>query len=92
VGHNYNFIMLENHDPENVIEVALEDLEEEQRKLVEANRYAFTKLCLKSFSKTRGKVIQKCQLPTPSVMVTPTNQSAGTSGAASFQNVVDMVI
>jgi hypothetical protein len=59
--------MPENHNAEVVIEACLEDLDEEQRKLVEANRDALTKLCLDSFSKTRGKVIQKSQLSTLSV-------------------------
>jgi hypothetical protein len=62
-----NFTMPENHNAEVVIEACLEDLDEEQRKLVEANRDALTKLCLDSFSKTRGKVIQKSQLSTLSV-------------------------
>jgi hypothetical protein len=66
-----NFTKPENHNAEAVIEITLEDLDEEQRKLVEANRDAFTKLCLDSFSKTRGKVIQKNQLPTPSIIVLP---------------------
>jgi hypothetical protein len=44
-------------DPENVIEVTKEDLDDEQKKLVEANRDAFTILSLESFSKIRGKVI-----------------------------------
>jgi hypothetical protein len=38
--------MPEDHDPQDVIEVALEDLNEEQRKLVEAKRDALTKLYL----------------------------------------------
>jgi hypothetical protein len=84
-----NFTMPENHNVEDVIEVTLEDLDEEQRNLVEANRDALTKLYLDSLSKTRGKVIQKNQLLTPSIMVTPTDQSAGTFGAASFQDKVD---
>jgi hypothetical protein len=49
--------MPENHNAEDVIKVTLEDLNEDQRKLVEANGDAFTKLCLDSFSKTRGKMI-----------------------------------
>jgi hypothetical protein len=84
VGHDYNFFtMLEDHNVEDVIEVTLEDLDEEQRKPVEANRDAFTKLCLESFSKTRGKVIQKNQLPTPSITITnTTNGSAESSSVA----------
>jgi hypothetical protein len=78
VGHdNNNFTMPDNHNAEDVIEVSLEDLVEEQKKLIKAHKDAFTKLCLDSFSKTRGKVIQQSQLPTPSVTVTPTDPSAG---------------
>jgi hypothetical protein len=55
--NNNNFTMPEDHNVENVIEVTLEDLNEERKKLVEANMDAFTKLCLESFSKTRRKVI-----------------------------------
>jgi hypothetical protein len=74
VGHDCNnFTMPENHNAEDVIEVTFEDLDDEQKKLVEAIRDAFTKLCLDLFNKTRGKVIQKSQLSTPSVMVTPTD-------------------
>jgi hypothetical protein len=93
VGHDYNFFtMPEDHDPEDIIGVTLEDLDEEQRKLIEANIDAFTKLCLDSFSKTRGKVIQKNQLPTPSVTVLQAEQSAGTSRVASFQDTVDTAV
>jgi hypothetical protein len=93
VGHdNNNFTMPQNHHAEDVIEVFLENLNEEQKKLVEANRDAFTKLWLESFSKTRGKVIQKNQLPTPSIMVTPIDPSAGTFGAVSFQDTVNTAL
>jgi hypothetical protein len=67
-----NFTMPENYNAEDVIEVTFEDLDDEQKKLVEENRDAFTKLCLESFSKTRGKVILKNQLPTQSITVTST--------------------
>jgi hypothetical protein len=67
VGHNNNdFTMPENHNAGDIIEVTFEDLDDKKKKLVEINRDAFTKLCLDSFSKTRGKVIHKSQLPNPS--------------------------
>jgi hypothetical protein len=47
---------------------------------------------LDSFSKIRGKVIQKSQLPNPSVMVTVGDGSAETSGVQNFQEIVDMAV
>jgi hypothetical protein len=87
VGHDYNFFIIpEDHDPEDIIKVTLEDLDDEQRKLVKANRDTFTKLCLESSSKTRGKVIQKNQLPTPFIMITsPTDGSVESSSTWNFQ-------
>lgn len=56
VGHDYNlFTMPKDHNQEDVIEVALEVLNDEQRKLVEDNRDAFVKLCLDSFNKTGAR-------------------------------------
>jgi hypothetical protein len=75
------FTMREETDPENIIEVTMEDLNDEQKKLIEANRDAYTKLCLDSSNKIRGKVIQQSQLPTPSITVTTTDGSAEASGA-----------
>jgi hypothetical protein len=47
MGHdNNNFTMSNNHSAKDVIEVCLEDLDEEQKKLVEAHRDALTKLSL----------------------------------------------
>lgn len=94
VGPDNNFFtMLEDHDPEDIIEVTLEDLNEEQRKLVEDSRDAFTKLYLHSFSKTRGKVIQQNQLPTPSITITSTIDGlAESSGVRSFQEMVDTAV
>jgi hypothetical protein len=81
VGDDNNFItMPEVTDRENVIEVTMEDLNDEQKKLIEANRDAFTKLCLESFSKITGKVIQKNQLPTLSITVTTTDGSVESFG------------
>jgi hypothetical protein len=46
VGHdNNNFTLLDNHNAEDAMEVSLDDLDEEQKKLVEAHKDAFTKLC-----------------------------------------------
>jgi hypothetical protein len=93
VGFDNNFTMRDNHNAEDIIEVSPEDLDEDQKKLVEAHRDAFTKLCLDSFSKTRSKMIQKNQLLTPSITVTPIDPFAymDTSRAASFQDTVDTV-
>jgi hypothetical protein len=64
--------MPEDTNPKNIIEVTMEDLNDEQRKMVEDNKDAFVRLCLDSFGKTRGRVIHKSSLPTPFVMVTST--------------------
>jgi hypothetical protein len=93
VGHdNNNFTTPENHNAKGVIVVTFEDLDDEQKKLVEANRDAITKLCLESSSKTRGKVIQNSQLPTPSITVTTPDGSAESSGARTFQETVDTAV
>jgi hypothetical protein len=60
VGHdNNNFTIPENHSAKDVIKVTFEELDDEKKRLVQANTDAFTKLYLESFSKTKSKVIQK---------------------------------
>lgn len=81
--------MRENHGAEDIIEVTMEYLDDEQKKLVEDNVNALVKLCLDSFSKTWGKAIQKSQLSTSSVMVIPADELVGTFGVASYQDTVD---
>lgn len=72
VGHDNNFFTIpKDHDPEDIIEVTMEDLNDEQKKLIGANVDAYTKLCLQFFNKIRGKVIQKSQLLNPSVTMIP---------------------
>jgi hypothetical protein len=83
----------ENNNAEDVIEVTLEDLNEEQKKLVEVNIGAFTKLYLEFFRKTRGKVIRKGQLPTPSITVTSTTYgSAESSGVQNIQEAINTAV
>jgi len=55
--------MPEDLDHQNVIDVTMDDLDEEQKKLVQANVDNYMKLCLESFGKIRNKVVQKEQLP-----------------------------
>jgi hypothetical protein len=50
------------------------------------------KLCLESFSKTRNGVIQKEQLPAPSVTVSPLDGSAEGTSARNFQEAVDTAV
>jgi hypothetical protein len=85
-----NFTMPENHNAEDVIQVTFEDLDDKQKKLVEENRDTFT---MESSSKTRGKVIQKNQLPTPSITVTSTTDgSAESSSVRNFQETVNTAV
>ena len=84
--------MPEDLDHQYVIDVTMDDLDEEQKKLVQANVDNYMKLCLESFGKIRNKVVQKEQLPNSSITVAPIDGSAGETSAQSFQETVDAAV
>jgi hypothetical protein len=53
--------------------------------MIHANMESYMKLCLESFSKTQNG---KSQLWNPSIVESPLDESAGASGAQTFQETV----
>lgn len=93
VEHDNIFIGIpEIVDVEDMIKINTDDLNDEQKELIQTNVDAYMKLCLESFGKIRNGAVQKSQLLNPSVTTAPLNESAEATSALNFQKTDNMAV